>query len=280
MQFLFNTIMLEINRWTEHHTITKHLIDLLPNLYKANFKKLEIWQYHLSSISLNRIKQLKDKMDSFNITAPVVGVYTILHADGQEAKKMDSLINHMVDAATILNANIIKILPGNIASSKLDIQTRKLSVERIKKIAYKIAEKGMQLSLETHPNTLCDTKHSTLTLMYELKDCKNIGICYQPYDEETTNEAIKTFTEMLPFIIHIHLQNLPYANAETTTFLEKGKWIDYTRLLPHIKNSGYDKIFSLEFTEGIFPPEGEIFDPQTVIDNAVIDREFFCKFFN
>lgn len=275
MQLLFNTVMLEVNRWTEHHTITTPLIDLLEPLNVAEFNALEVWQYHISSLSIVEVKKIKEKLDSLGMTAPVVGAYVLLHLSDEENEKHTVWLDHMIKSASILGASIFKIFAGNIPSASVDKKLWNLSVDRIKNLANKLANYGMQLSIETHPYTLFDSKETTLQIMSELYNIDNIGICYQPYDNQTAEEAMATFTEMLPNIIHIHLQNLPDANAETTTFLETGKWMDYTKLLPHIVKSGYNKIFSLEFTEGIFPPKGEKFNPQIVIDNAVTDRAFF-----
>lgn len=277
MKLLFNTVMLEVNRWTEHHTITNPLSNMLEQLKHAKFDALEVWQYHISSLSIVEVKKLKQKLDSLKMSVPVVGAYVTLHFSKKENKKNDIWLNHMIESASILGATTFKILSGNIPSASVNEKTWNLSVSRIKKLAIKLADNGMQLSIETHAYTLCDNKESVFRLFNDLDDMKNIGICYQPFDAQTTEEAITTFTEMLPHIIHIHLQNLPDGNAETTTFLETGGWMDYTKLLPHIISSGYNKIFSLEFTEGIFPPKGESFNPQTVIDNAVTDREFFNK---
>ena len=279
MQLLFNTVMLEINRWTEHHKITYPLIDLLEQLKRADFTALEIWQYHISSLSNDEIEMLKQKMDALGITAYVVGAYVDFHHTGKDDDAMNNLIDKLIEVAVKLNTKIFKIKPGGQPSADVDDDMWNLSVSKIKKLAKKLANNGIMLSMETHAYSLCDTEESSIRLMQDLTDVKNVGICYQPFDAQTTEEAMATFTEMLPHIIHIHLQNLPDSNAETTTFLETGGWMNYTLLLPHIKNSGFDNIICLEFTEGIFPPKGEKFDPQVVINNSIKDREFFYKYF-
>ncbi len=279
MQLLFNTVMLEINRWTEHHKITYPLIDLLEQLKRADFTALEIWQYHISSLSNDEIEMLKQKMDVLGITAYVVGAYIDFHHTGKDDDAMNNLIDKLIEVAVKLNTKIFKIKPGGQPSADVDDDMWNLSVSKIKKLAKKLANNGIMLSMETHAYSLCDTEESTIRLMKDLSDVKNVGICYQPFDAQTTKEAMATFTEMLPHIIHIHLQNLPDSNAETTTFLETGGWMNYTLLLPHIKNSGFDNIICLEFTEGIFPPKGKKFDPQVVINNSIKDREFFYKYF-
>ena len=269
--------MLEINRWTEHHTITYPLIDLLKPLKVAKFEELEIWQYHISSLTEYDVKTLTEKLQELSMSAPVVGIYVQLHLKDAAADEMNRLLEQMISSAAILGSEMVKISPGNIASKEVDLSTWKLSVKRLKELATKLADKGMLLSMETHANSLCDSEESVLRLMNDLSGFNNIGICYQPYDDQNTDQAMAMFSKLFSYIIHIHLQNLPSGNAETTTFLETGGWMDYKKLLPHIKKSGFNGIFCLEFTEGIFPPEGEEFNPQTVIDNAKQDRKFFLK---
>jgi hypothetical protein len=62
--------------------------------------------------------------------------------------------------------------------------------------------------------------------------------------------------------------------------LAEGDWYDCTRLLQHAKASGFDGLLSLEFTAGLFPSAGAIFDPQTVIDNGVEDSNFVLQTWN
>ena len=50
MRLLFNTIMLEVNRWAADKTPTRPLADLLPAVAAAGFDRLELWQYHVSSL--------------------------------------------------------------------------------------------------------------------------------------------------------------------------------------------------------------------------------------
>ena len=134
----------------------------------------------------------------------------------------------------------------------------------------------MTLTLETHGNTLCDTQESTLRLLTDLGDVENIGICFQPYTHQDTDAAIKFYDVLAPYIRHVHLQNrLSASNARC--LLEAGDWLDYTRLLPHVKDSGYDGPLSLEFTADMPTPESADFDIDGALANAAQDRDFVCQ---
>ena len=75
MRLLFNTIMLEINRWTKDKIITHPLSELLPALKKAEFTDLEIWQYHISRLTDNELTALKYQLDALEFANVALGAY-------------------------------------------------------------------------------------------------------------------------------------------------------------------------------------------------------------
>ena len=131
----------------------------------------------------------------------------------------------------------------------------------------------MHLTLETHSNTLCDTQQSTLQLFDELDTCDNIGICFQPYTEQDTDAAIQMYDILRPHIRHVHLQNRRRVDGSITR-LEEGDWLDYRRLLPHIRDSGFDGPLSLEFTTDMATPDSPNIDSSHALENASRDRDF------
>ena len=276
MQLLLNTIMLEVNRWTSDHLITHPLIDLLAPLKNAGFAALEIWQYHISSLTPTEVDALAHKLQSLDMQTVALGAYPLFHLDGADADTMSATLDHLIDCAAVLGVSTFKIFPGRVASADADAPIRALSVDRLKDLAARLAQHHMTLTMETHGGTLCDTLESTQQLLEELSGIANIGLCFQPYTEHDTDQAIATYDTLHPHISHIHLQNRNQTDR-SATLLQDGDWTDYTRFLSHIKKNGFDGLLCLEFTEGLFPPEGEEFTPQTVVDNAIKDREFVLQ---
>ena len=131
----------------------------------------------------------------------------------------------------------------------------------------------MHLTLETHRNTLCDTQQSTLQLFDELGTCDNVGICFQPYTEQDTDAAIQMYDVLRPHICHVHLQNRRRVDGSITR-LEEGDWLDYRRLLPHIRYSGFDGPLSLELTADMVTPDRPNIDSNQALENATRDRDF------
>ena len=279
MQLLLNTIMLEVNRWTADHQLTFPLIDLLEPIKKAGFDQLEIWQYHIAPLDRGELDELAGRLADLGLRARVLGAYPPLHLEGTEAEEARAELYRLVEAAAALGVSTFKIFPGRQASAALDPDTRSLSVDRLRELADELARHRMHLTMETHGNTLCDTLESTQELLDELASAENVGLCFQPYTEHDTDAAIAAFDHLKAAVPHIHLQNRRQTD-NSTSLLEEGDWIDFRRFLPHVRQAGFDQLLCLEFTAGIFPPEGQPFDPQVVIDNAARDRDFIVEVWN
>ena len=271
MRLLFNTIMLEVNRWTPDKVLTRPLADLLPLLKKANFSALEIWQYHISRMTDDELSNLKDQLQALEFHTVALGAYPSLHF--QEA---DANLERLVGFSDRLGATTFKIFPGRLASADTNAETWGRSLQHLRELAERLADRGMDLTLETHGNTLCDTQASTQRLLDEIGEIDNLGLCFQPYTSHGTGETLSFFAALGSAVRHIHLQNRSMVNNDCTR-LADGDWYDCTRLLQAAKASGFAGLLSLEFTAGLFPLEGQIFDPQTVIDNAVQDADFVMQ---
>jgi 3-dehydroshikimate dehydratase len=189
---------------------------------------------------------------------------------------MQATLERVIRGAAALAAHTLKIFPGRLGSADADTAVRERSVQRLRELAGRLAESGMQLTMETHQNTLCDTVESTQQLLGELGDLPNVGLCFQPYGDQDTDAAMAMFDQLLPAIRHLHLQNRRSTNR-ACTLLAEGDWTDYRRLLPHVRASGFSGLVCLEFTAGLFAPEGQPFDPAVVLANASQDHVFFSR---
>ena len=273
MQILLNTILIEPNRHTADKTPQRPLIEHLPALQRAGFSALEIWQYHASALDARGLGQLSAHLDVCALRAAALGAYPFLHLEGPEGDEAIAQLGRTVAYAAHLGVDIFKIFPGRVASHQLDAAARTRSVHNLRELAQQLAARSIQLTLETHGNTLCDTRESTLQLLDELRDLDNVGICFQPYTNQDTNAAIALYDALAPHVLHVHLQNRALANG-TCTLLEEGDWLDYRRLLPHIRDSGFDGPLSLEFTADMATPDSPQADLNRILDNAARDRDF------
>ena len=272
MQLLFNTIMLEPNRWTAPGRLTRPLAALLEPVRQAGFRELEIWQYHISGLNPSGVEGLASRMRDLGMRAAAAGAYPRLHLSGSEAQAEQHLLDTLADYAALLGCTTLKIFPGRVASADAEADVRRLSLERIRRLADCLGERGIALTLETHGGTLCDTLDATCRLLDELGSCDNAGVCMQPFTGDDTEAAISAFDRLFDRVRHLHLQNR--SDAGDFCLLEEGTWIDYRRFLCHVRDAAFDGIACLEFTEGIAPPADAPLDLRGVLGNARRDRDF------
>ena len=270
MQLLLNTIMLEPNRWTAEHALTRPLVDLLDPIAAAGFRDLEVWGYHLDRLSAAEVEHLAEALQARGMRAVGVGAYPSFHLEGGEDEEQRRTLDQLLAAAVRLGASVFKIFPGRVASADAGEAVWRRSVEDMRRLAGRTGEADMLLTLETHGGTLCDTLDGTRRLLDQLPE-EGVGICFQPYVEHDTAAAIAAFDALGPRVRHLHLQNRGPVGA---ALLEDGDWTDYRRFLPHVRRSGFDGPMCLEFTAGITPAEGEAFDLDGVLANASRDRAF------
>jgi sugar phosphate isomerase/epimerase len=277
MQILFNTIMIEPNKWADDKTPQRPLIELLPALAEAGFDALEIWQYHASSLDTRGISHLASTLREQSQKAVGLGAYPFLHLEGPEGDEATTRLGRLVAYAASIGVSVFKIFPGRVPSAQADSAIWTRSLLQLRGIAQQLAERKITLSLETHRNTLCDTEESTLRLLAGLSDLDNIGICFQPYTDQDTDAAISFYQTLAPHVRHVHLQNRSSAIGGACCRLSEGDWIDYTRLLPAIQSGGFDGPFSLEFTADMPTPKDTGGDLKNALDNAAKDRDFVLE---
>ena len=206
MQLLLNTIMLEPNRWTAEHALTWPLVDLLDPMAAAGFRDLEVWGYHLDRLSEAGVEQLAGALEARGMRAVGVGAYPAFHLEGAQDEEERRSLEQLVGAAVRLGASVFKIFPGRVASAEADETVWRRSVEGMRRLAGRAAEAGMLLTLETHGGTLCDTLDGTRRLLEQLPEA-GVGICFQPYVEHDTAEAMAAFDALGSRVRHLHLQN-------------------------------------------------------------------------
>lgn len=273
MDLLFNTIMLEPNRWTAGHELSWPLTDLLAPIAAAGFGGLEVWGYHVDRLDEAGVEALAAGLARHGQRAVAVGAYPAFHLRGSEDERERERLDRLVAVAARLGARVFKIFPGRVGSATADDALWRRSVDRIRALAERLAGRGAILTLETHGNTLCDTLDSTRRLLAALPDAEAVGLCFQPYGDDDTDAAIAGFDALGPRVRHLHLQNRA-SDGRGVTRLEEGDWTDYRRFLPHVQRSGFVGVVGLEFTAGIAPAEGEPFDRARVLDNAMRDWRF------
>jgi len=265
---LLNTIALEPNRWTEDKIPHFKLVDLLPAIAKHRFHDLEIWQYHVDRLTQGELDELKSRLDSLGISTPVVGIYPTIHLERKEGHDQLVHVERLMDIASFLGADTVKMFVGSVGSGKLDVEAHGRSLRFLERMSEMAAERDLRITGETHANTLFDTIESTLRTLDRL-DPKRFGVCFQPYDGSLAG-AIGAFTALRDRIWHLHFQGRK--GRELCLLLDAD--LDYAEYTRFIAASGFSGYLCIEFVKDCVVASPEELDVELVLANAEKDREF------
>ena len=266
---LLNTIALDPNRWTPEKVAYFDLVDLLPALAEAGFDALEVWQYHLSRLSDEQVAALGERARSLGVTFPVVGLYPALHLDGEERAREWAAMEMLVARSADLGARVVKMFAGRLGSDEVDEEAFERSVGFAREMAEAVAEHGLVLTAETHPDTLCDSVPATRRFL-DAVAAPNLRVCFQPFDFVSTEQTLADYRALREHVVHVHLQG---RRDDRIALLEEAD-IDYQAFFRALAADGFDGVLCIEFVEGGVVERPEDFDLELVLANARRDRAF------
>jgi len=272
MDLLLNTIALDPNRWTADKIPYYTLDRLLPHIAGTPFKKLEVWQHHVSHASDDDIQWYRHLADDLGLTFSILGLYPRLHLEDHARDHEMNSVQHLLDVAGVLGARLIKIFPGNLGTEVVTDAEYDRSIAFMQAMARRAAAANLTITCETHANTLCDTRNACLRFLRDV-NAKNVKACYQPYDFIDTAQAIVDYEALAEHIIHVHYQGRK--NDEMA--LLKNADLDYNVLTNALLAQGFDGYLCIEFVKGCVVPTPAEFDLMRVLNNARRDEQFIRK---
>lgn len=266
---LLNTIALDPNRWTPEKVAYFDLVDLLPAIAEAGFDALEVWQYHLSRLSEEEVAALGERARSLGIAFPVVGLYPALHLDGDEREREGRAMEALIARSGALGAGVVKMFAGRLGSDGVDDEAFKRSVAFAREMAEEAEARGMVLTAETHPDTLCDSVRATRRFL-DAVAAPNLRVCFQPFDFTSTEQTLADYWALREHVVHVHLQG---RRDDQISLLEEAD-LDYRTILRALAEDGFDGVLCIEFVKGGIVERPEAMDLREVLANARRDRAF------
>jgi 3-dehydroshikimate dehydratase len=191
-ELLLNTIALDPNRWTPEKVAHFDLVDLLPTIAEAGFDALEVWQYHLSRLTDERVAALGERARALGVTFPVVGFYPVLHLEREEREREWEEMAAMIARSAALGARVVKMFAGRLGSNEADDEAFERSVAFAQEMAEAAAEHGVTLTAETHPDTLCDSVPAARRFL-DAVAAPNLRVCFQPFDFTRTEQTLADY---------------------------------------------------------------------------------------
>jgi len=144
-----------------------------------------------------------------------------------------------LDTAIALQAPVIRVWPGKIASADADENYRNKIIEETKSIAALASDANIEIAFESHLNSLTDTGQSSVNLLEKI-NCKNVKTYWQPIPHFSDADNSEKLNLILPYLKNVHvfhwkndgLTRLPLADG-------KKQWQNYFNKILTAKKSVY-----------------------------------------
>ncbi len=267
-QLLLNTIALDPNRWMASKQPCTDLAAVLPTVVAAGFRALEVWQYHLSTLDDAGLDVLVATARDLEVATPIVGVYPALHLEGDARERQWDELVLSAERAQRLGTSAVKMFAGRLGSDAASDAEVERSVVFARDLAGWLADRGMTLTAEAHPDTLCDSVRATRRFLEAVGG--DVGVCYQPYDFTNTAQTVADYRALRDRVVHVHLQG---RRDDEMSLLEDAD-VDYSAFLGALAADGFEGALSIEFVKGCVVPSPSMFDLEVVLANAQRDRAF------
>lgn len=225
MNILLHTIALEPNRWTPAR-VSRPLADLLPAIDAAGFRRLEIFEPHLTMApDENALPAL---LARHHLTASILSSYLDLSPAVNPPQKFDEQVRALQARLSAFGFAKVRLFPGRALPGAQTSDTIRLIASRLQTLTD--ARPDIEFLLETHDGSLADDPACMLRLV-EACARPNLGLLWQPTVFEE-NAARAQFALQKPYIRHIHLQNRTPDLKFTRLAAGVIPWADLLRQLP------------------------------------------------
>lgn len=110
----------------------------------------------------------------------------------------------LLRSASALGAPRIRLWAGERASAETSAEERRTVVERLREVAQRAADEGMELGLEWHGGTLTDEISSTLHLLEEVGH-PALRTYWQPHQSQPAEQALADLRRALDQVTTVHV---------------------------------------------------------------------------
>ena len=247
---------MEPARWTPQR-VSQKFSDLIPKIADKGFKKLEIYEPHLTAGDEEEIKGL---LEQHALEAAVLSSYLQVAPDKTDGEKFETEKNELVARVKRFGFRKVRLFPGSGVSPKDEAATG-IVAERVSQIAKELPQ--TKILLETHDGSIADDAEAIVALVQRM-NLENVALLFQPTVFEA-EAALRQFAVQKELIRHVHLQNRNPDGSFSTLHAGVVPW---EKILPQLNVD-----FTLEFV-----PSGicavEKFDLETSLNEAVMEAEY------
>jgi 3-dehydroshikimate dehydratase len=180
-------------------------ISEIANFARGNgFDGIELWGAHARNLA-SQLDKDAEWLAGYDLFVPMISDYLPLDGDRQALRRKTIELSGL---ARRWRAKKIRTFAGGRASTMVsDDERRRLSGE-LREVAATLADFGIDLLVETHPDTLADNAASTIRLIEEV-DHPSLKINFDVLHVwEAGDDPVTLHRKIMPFVRHYHLKNI------------------------------------------------------------------------
>ncbi|WP_096086854.1 sugar phosphate isomerase/epimerase family protein [Agaribacterium haliotis] len=169
-----------------------------------HFDAIELWGVHAKNMS-DFPQYDRDWLESLGLSVSMLSDYLPLDTQASSAAENAGLFCRL---ARQWGAKKLRTFSGSKASADISDEQRALWTKRLREHCVIADDYGLQLVVETHPNTLADTLASTKRLIEEVNHPAlriNFDVIHV---WEMGSEPVNAFSQLEPKVVHVHLKNV------------------------------------------------------------------------
>lgn len=171
---------------------------------RHHFQGVELWGVHARNL-LDQCEGEPEWLHDERLCVPMISDYLPVQGDRALAQAEATRLCLLAKA---WRARKLRTFAGDLASSAVSPDQRHAWVTRMREHCEIAAAHGLELVVETHPNTLADTPSSTLQLLAEI-DHPALRLNFDVIHVwESGADPVAAFRELMPFVAHMHLKNI------------------------------------------------------------------------
>lgn len=180
-------------------------ISEIANFARGNgFDGIELWGAHARNLA-SQLDKDADWLRDYDLFVPMISDYLPLDGDREALRRKTIELSGL---ARRWKAKKIRTFAGSRASNAVTDDERRRLAGDLREVAATVADFGIDLLVETHPDTLADNAASTIRLIEEV-DHPALKINFDVLHVwEAGDDPVEFHRQIAPLVRHYHLKNI------------------------------------------------------------------------
>jgi 3-dehydroshikimate dehydratase len=180
-------------------------ISEIANFARGNgFDGIELWGAHARNLA-SQLDKDADWLHDYGLLVPMISDYLPLESDAETLRRKTIELSGL---ARRWKAKKIRTFAGGRASHAVTDDERRRLAGELREVAATVADFGIDLLVETHPDTLADNAASTIRLIEEV-DHPSLKINFDVLHVwEAGDDPLELHRRIAPLVRHYHLKNI------------------------------------------------------------------------